>query len=182
MAFDCTASSLGSYHVEYATVNEQYHFALSLARDFVKDYRSEYYFFQFDEDEYCLILSDDIGTTSTDASILGGTVYVFQCTPSTLTRSDELVLSVSDPVTTTTVYDLSGSLSSTAYDWLFTQFDIESCHIYNAEYIYYSSVGVHGARLKEGCDYYAYALAFLGLSICFCCMFLAVTQWLYKRR
>ena len=182
MAFDCSAASLGSYHVEHATVDSQYEFALSLARDFVKDYTGDYYFFQFDADEYCLILSDDIGTTSTDASIFGGTVYVFQCTPCEDSQTVELAASASDPEITTTVYEIQGSLSSARYDWSFTSFSIDGCHIYNGEYIYYSSVGVHGARLSEGVTYYAYSFAFLGLVVCMCCLFLGVTVWLYRRR
>lgn len=173
MSFDCTASALGSYHVSHATIDDLYQYALSLARDFVKGYYGDYYFFQFDTDEYCLILSNDISFVSTDASIFDATVYVFQCSPVMGSSSRELALTASDPVTTTAIYDITGSITLPVYDWSFISFDLEACHIYNGEYIYYSSVGQHAPRLCEGVVYYAFLL---------CALVIGVTGWVIVDR
>ena len=60
MSRDCTSIQvLTNHHVDTAVYDSS---ALQIAKDIVSSHTEDYYFFQFDDDEYVLVFSNDART------------------------------------------------------------------------------------------------------------------------
>lgn len=170
---DVSSSTLTSFHVSYADCDTNFQYALSLARDTVKGHLEEYYFFQYDDDEYVLLLSDDMQAfNGTDCSASGVVAVVFWRQDVSVPRSESISLqgTITEVGATPSVDDvlLSGSVSApddVTSTWSIYQVSVDSLHVYNSSYICYSSVGEYQPKLVEGVSYYAFAGFVLALGV-----------------
>lgn len=166
---DVTSSTLTSFHVSMYTYDPV---VIDMARDYVKGHLEDYYFFQYDEDEYVLILSDDLQSPeNTDCSAADCRVIVFYRIDSVSTSSSSVSMSgtITEAGATPSVdsVSLSGSVSDTVVSSVYQALSISvnSLHIYNSEWVVYSSVSPVTGKLVEGVNYYAFAGFCLALGI-----------------
>lgn len=182
MSYDVsTATVLQNKHVDTFEYDET---VVQFARDCVKGSLKEYYFFQYDEDEYVLIQSDDCQYINNfHFSSFQSHVTVFYKEESTFTTRDDISLNgtisqigatpnVSDVILTGTVSD-----SDIITTWKVYTFEAESTHIYDdANYMTYSSFG-ELPKLCESGDYYAYT----GILLAACCIVFGIVDRIFSR-
>ena len=170
MSQDCTSTSvLQNKHVDTFVYDQE---AIDIARDCVKGSLEHYYFFQFDSDEYVLIMADDIQTidNSFHFSAFDCTVYVFYKEVTTVNNKNNIKLdgTIGSIGTNTSVEDvlLAGTVDNKidTVTWQIHTFPSETAHIYNTDYLAYGDYG-NLPRLVEGVSYYAYAAFALCLGI-----------------
>lgn len=143
----------------------------SMARDTVKGHLDDYYFFQYDEDEYVLIFSDDMQVDDNGMSCGLCHVVVYQRLDIPITESDSISLTgdITEVGATPSVdtVSLTGSVSSSGYEHKYKTFEfgMPSIHVYQQGYCYYSSVGEYAPKLVEGVSYYAFAAFVLAAGI-----------------
>ena len=96
---------------------------ISIARDYLQGYTGEYFFFQFDSDDYYLILSDDCSYNITTFSANSGTVVKITRSVSTVPHTSQLPFSGSENGTVAGVDgggayhgSISGNTTLTTYD------------------------------------------------------------------
>lgn len=166
MSRDVTASTLTSYSVSVGSGDANFQTALELAKDCIKGHLEDYYFFQYDDDEYVLLLSYDMQAydSSNDCSAYDVTAIVFwrDDVSVPVSRSVSLQGTITEVGATPSVDDvlLSGSVSddpAISSTWHVSNFSVDSLHVYNTSYICYSSVGDYYPKITEGVSYYAYA-------------------------
>lgn len=165
---DVTSSSvLTNHHVDTAVYDQ---FVLEIARDLVKGHNEDYYFFRFDDDEYVLIFSDDMVTEN------GFDCSAHDCTCIVLFREDIIIpdsnaISLSGTITevgvTPSVDDiiLSGDVTADQIESQWKEYLVlaDGVHVYNSEFLVYSSVCEYMPKLVEGVTYYAWS----AFALCF---------------
>lgn len=166
---DVSAATLTSFHVSMYTYDQ---IVLDMARDYVKGHLEDYYFCQYDDDEYILILSDDLQSPeNTDCSAADCQVIVFWRNDSVATSSSSVSMSgtITEAGASPSVdsVSLSGSVSDTVVSSVYQALPltVNSLHIYNSEWVVYSSVSPVTGKLVEGVNYYAFAGFCLALGI-----------------
>ena len=169
MSRDCTSIQvLTNHHVDTAVYDS---FAVDIAKDIVASNNKDYYFFQYDDDEYVLVFSDDASTENGfDFSAHNCTAIILYRTDTTFTENRSLLLDGTSTEVGATPNVQNITLSGTYADasvqsaWQM-YFVLGDMHVYNSEYMVYSSVSGYMPKLKEGVDYYVYAGLFLALSV-----------------
>ena len=167
-----SVSVLTNHHIDTSYYDI---FAVELARDAVKTHNQDYYFFQYDDDEYVLILSHDMTTENGfDCSAHDVTCIVFQRIDTTYTEHDSMTISgtITEVGAPPRVDDvaLSGSVSHSDSQTSWKTYLVigDGVHVYNSEYTVYSDCCPYMPKLREGVDYYAVAAFILaGIIISF---------------